>query len=163
MKNQLRHLFKRIGAFLMSKCTGGDYMSLEVITQQQNDMITMLIQGENITDIAKRLGVNRNTIYNWKAKDHIRAELDKRKQDMINQGNQIILKDLDTYIGNIKELANDKSDKRVCLAANQYLINRIYGSPTSNINIDNEIDTEGNGEDIDVLSASISKFKIRKK
>lgn len=138
-------------------------MSYEVLTVQQNDMVTMLINGENITDIAKKLNINRNTVYNWMKKDNIRAELDRRKQELAHQGNQMILKDLTTYIGNIKDLANDKSDKRVCLAANQYLINRIYGSPTANINVDNEIDTEGNGEDIDVLSASISKFKIKKK
>lgn len=144
----------------MLSCIGGGYMSLEVITQQQHDMITMLIQGENITDIAKRLKVNRNTIYAWKGKDHIRAELDKRKQELISQGNQVILKDLDTYINNIKALANDKTDKRVCLAANQYLINRIFGNPTSSIDVNQDLVDLNGDKDVDVLGATISKFKI---
>ncbi|KEI94444.1 hypothetical protein N496_20140 (plasmid) [Clostridium botulinum A2B3 87] len=101
-----------------------------VITQQQSDMITMLIEGHSITDIAKKLNITRNTVYAWMKREYINAEMDKRKQELKNQGNQIILKDLSTYIGNIKELANDNSDKRVCLAANQYLLNRIYGNPT---------------------------------
>ncbi|MBO0558947.1 helix-turn-helix domain-containing protein [Clostridium botulinum] len=101
-----------------------------VITQQQSDMITMLIEGHSITDIAKKLNITRNTVYAWMKRDNINAELDKRKQELKSQGNQIILKDLSTYIGNIKDLANDKSDKRVSLAANQYLLNRIYGNPT---------------------------------
>lgn len=101
-----------------------------VITQQQSDMITMLIEGHSITDIAKKLNITRNTVYAWMKRDHINAELDKRKQELKSQGNQMILKDLSTYIGNIKDLANDKSDKRVSLAANQYLLNRIYGNPT---------------------------------
>lgn len=101
-----------------------------VITQQQSDMITMLIEGHSITDIAKKLNITRNTVYAWMKRDNINAELDKRKQELKSQGNQMILKDLSTYIGNIKDLANDKSDKRVSLAANQYLLNRIYGNPT---------------------------------
>ncbi|MBN3421745.1 helix-turn-helix domain-containing protein [Clostridium botulinum] len=125
-----------------------------VITQQQSDMITMLIEGHNITDIAKKLNITRNTVYAWMKKEHIDAELNKRKQELKNQGNQIILKDLSTYIGNIKQLANDKSDKRVSLAANQYLLNRIYGNPTctteegsneNNNNLDeNELEKELN-------------------
>jgi len=105
----------------------------EVLTVQQNDMITMLISGEPITDIAKKLQVNRMTVYNWMAKDNVKAELDKRKHDLTNQGTALMLRDLDTYITTIKELAKDKSDKRVCLAANQYLINRIYGNPTQTV------------------------------
>lgn len=136
-------------------------MTDEVLTQQQSDMVTMLINGENITDIAKRLKINRNTVYNWMKKDNIKAELDRRKQELSRQGNQIILKDLNTYIGNIKELANDKSDKRVCLAANQYLINRVYGSPTSNVDI-NSNNEELEGQDTDELADEINKFKMKR-
>lgn len=132
-----------------------------VINRQQHDMISMLIAGENITDIAKKLNVNRNTIYNWMKKDDIRAELDKRKQELTNQGNRIIMKDLSTYIGNIKELANDKSDKRVCLAANQYLINRVYGSPTSNVNVDGTND-DTEVQDIAELENELRSFKLKK-
>lgn len=136
-------------------------MNETVLTQQQSDMVNMMIAGENISDIARKLNVNRNTVYNWLKKDHVRAEVDRRKQELTNQGNRIIMKDLSTYIGNIKELANDKSDKRVCLAANQYLINRVYGSPTNNISVD------GNNDDVEVqdiaeLQNEINNFKLRK-
>lgn len=135
-------------------------MTDEVLTQQQNDMVTMLINGENITDIAKKLNINRNTVYNWMKKDNIKAELDRRRQELARQGNQIILKDLTTYIDNIKVLANDKSDKRVCLAANQYLINRVYGNPTSNVDINSDNENLG-GEDIDSLAVEINNFRKR--
>lgn len=136
-------------------------MNETVLTQQQSDMVNMMIAGENISDIARKLNVNRNTVYNWLKKDHVRAELDKRKQELTNQGNRIIMKDLSTYIGNIKELANDKSDKRVCLAANQYLINRVYGSPTSNVNVD------GNSDGVEVqdvadLENELNNFRLKK-
>lgn len=133
-------------------------MSFEVITKAQDDMITMLIIGENITDIAKKLNVTRNTIYSWMSKDNVKAEIDRRKQELAHQGNRYILKDLISYIDNIKELANDKSDKRVCLAANQYLINRIYGNPTSTVEVSNA-DTDNSSMSETELEQEINKFK----
>ncbi|MHC1683431.1 MAG: helix-turn-helix domain-containing protein [Clostridiaceae bacterium] len=133
-------------------------MSFEVITKAQDDMITMLIIGENITDIAKKLSVTRNTIYSWMSRDNIKAEMDRRKQELAHQGNRYILKDLLTYIDNVKELANDKSDKRVCLAANQYLINRIYGNPSSMVEVSN-VDTDNSNMSESELEQEINKFK----
>ncbi|WP_373899294.1 helix-turn-helix domain-containing protein [Haloimpatiens sp. FM7315] len=136
-------------------------MAYDVLTVKQSDMVTMLIEGENITDIAKKLSVTRNTIYAWMGKDNVKAELDRRKRELSNQGNQLILKDLTTYIGNIKELAQDNSDKRVCLAANQYLINRIYGNPT-NVLENNTEDKEDNIDDNE-LKEELNRFKKLRK
>ena len=136
-------------------------MSYNVLTSKESDMITMLINGENITDIAKKLNVTRQTIYNWQEKDNVKAELDKRRRELSRQGNSIILKDLTTYIDNIKNLANDSSDKRVSLAANQYLLNRIYGNPTNVV----EDNTESNTDNVDtnVLEEELNKFKKLKR
>ncbi|MBW5458508.1 MAG: helix-turn-helix domain-containing protein [Clostridium botulinum] len=132
-------------------------MAYDVLTVKQSDMVTMLIEGHSITDIAKKLNVTRNTIYAWMNKDNVKAELDRRKRELAHQGNQIILKDLTTYIDNIKNLANDRSDKRVSLAANQYLLNRIYGNPTSVV----EDNKENNNDTLDtnVLEEELNKFK----
>ncbi|HIG0357119.1 TPA: helix-turn-helix domain-containing protein [Clostridium sporogenes] len=132
-------------------------MAYDVLTVKQSDMVTMLIEGHSITDIAKKLNVTRNTIYAWMNKDNVKAELDRRKRELATQGNQMILKDLTTYIGNIKELANDKSDKRVSLAANQYLLNRIYGNPTSVVEDNSTNDSEN--IDTNVLEEELNKFK----
>lgn len=120
-------------------------------------MITLLIEGERITDIAKKLDKARSTIYEWIKLDIVKAEMDRRKQELANQGNNYILRDLYTYIDNIKALANDKSDKRVCLAANRYLIDRIYGSPTSTIDINNSEDADNMSET--ELEQELNKFK----
>ncbi|WP_243154418.1 helix-turn-helix domain-containing protein [Clostridium sporogenes] len=141
----------------MCSCQGGECMAYDVLTVKQNDMITMLIEGENITDIAKKLNVTRNTIYAWMNKDNVKAEINTRKQELKRQGNQIILRDLTTYIDNIKELANDNSDKRVSLAANQYLLNRIYGNPT-NVVEDNKENNNDNLNDNE-LEQELNKFK----
>lgn len=103
------------------------------ITEQQENMITLLIMGENVTDIAKKIGVNRNTIYLWLERDYIQAELKHRRTEIAEKANQLILKDLGTYINNIKELAGDRTDKKVCLAANQFLVNCVYGDTSGTV------------------------------
>lgn len=132
-------------------------MTNKTITEQQERMISLLLNGVGITDIAKQIGCSRRAIYDWLNRDDIKADMHKRRQDLINQGNQLIITDLATYIGNIKDLANDKSDKRVCLAANQYLINRIYGNPTNTL----EVEDGENNENLDEteLELQINKFK----
>lgn len=147
----------RVLFFIMCSCQGGECMAYDVLTVKQSDMVTMLIEGHSITDIAKKLNVTRNTIYAWMNKDSVKAELDRRKRELATQGNQMILKDLTTYIGNIKELANDNSDKRVSLAANQYLLNRIYGNPTSVVEDNSTNDSEN--IDTNVLEDELNKFK----
>ncbi|MGO5073870.1 helix-turn-helix domain-containing protein [Clostridium sporogenes] len=132
-------------------------MAYDVLTVKQSDMVTMLIEGHSITDIAKKLNVTRNTIYAWMNKDNVKAELDKRKRELAHQGNQIILKDIITYVDNIKGLANNSSDNRVKLAANQYLLNRIYGNPT-NVVEDNTADNNDN-VDTNVLEEELNKYR----
>lgn len=128
-----------------------------MITKEQEELITLLIIGEKISDIAKTMNRSRQTIYDWINKEEVKAELDRRKQELARQGNNYILKDLYTYIDTIKELAKDKSDKRVCLAANQYLINRIYGSPTNTVEVSGEENNENVSET--ELEQEINKFK----
>ncbi len=131
---------------------------LELLTRQESDMITLLINGESITDIAKILNVHRNTIHKWMNKDYVKVEMGKRRQELTRQGNAIILKDLATYIRNIQALANDPSDKRTALAANQYLINRIYGNPKDQIDIGQDND-DNKSEDVETLSIKLKKFR----
>lgn len=134
---------------------------LTTLTKQESDMITLLINGESITDIAKILNVHRNTIYNWLNKDYVRAEVGKRRQELTRQGNAVILKDLTSYINNIKALANDPTDKRTALAANQYLINRIFGNPKDQVEvgIDQQQDT---GLDNETILAKLNRIRKAK-
>lgn len=131
---------------------------LQVLTAEQSTMITMLISGESITDIAKKLDRSRQTIYDWLAKDYIKAEVDRRRRELTYQGNAVILKDLATYIRNIQALANDSSDKRVALAANQYLINRVYGTPTAIVDINNS-EADNTATEVNKIEIALSKMK----
>jgi transposase-like protein len=128
-----------------------------VLNEKQEKMISMIIQGETIAAIARSVNVTRSTIYSWLNKDNIKAELNRRRQDIVNEGNNYILKDVKSYIDKIKELAKDKSDKRTCLAANQYLLNRVYGNTTSVA--ETYSDETDNSIDENELAEQLERFK----
>lgn len=128
-----------------------------VLNEKQEKMISMIIQGETIAAIARSVNVTRSTIYSWLNKDNIKVELNRRRQDIVNEGNNYILKDVKSYIDKIKELAKDKSDKRTCLAANQYLLNRVYGNTTSVAEIYSDDDSDNVDEN--ELAEQLARFK----
>lgn len=131
-----------------------------MLTKDQEKMITMLIEGERITDIAKKIGVSRQTIYSWMNKDDAKAELDQRRQDIKTQGNAYILKDVQTYIDEVKRIAKDSTDQRVKFSANKYLIDRTLGVPTATG--DEDMDNNSDSVNENELEEQLKKFKNMK-
>ncbi|MBV4417133.1 helix-turn-helix domain-containing protein [Clostridium tyrobutyricum] len=128
-----------------------------MLTKDQEKMITMLIEGERITDIARKIGVSRQTIYSWRNNDEVNTELDQRRQDIKTQGNAYILKDITTYIDTIKKIAKDGGDKRVQFSANKYLVDRGLGTPTAES--DDDIDNSNNNVNENELEEQLKKFR----
>lgn len=132
-----------------------------MLTAQQHEFITMYIEGKPITRIAKVCGVSRNTIYDWLKKEEVEAELNKRRNEIKKKGDMRIVSKVEDYIANIQELANDTSDKRVCLSANKYLLDRIFGTTANVKNVgDGKADKN---EDINVLQDKLKSHLKRVK
>lgn len=104
---------------------------MNIITKEQDLMIDMILQGETISDIAKKIGVTRQTIYSWKEKSIVVAELEKRKSLLKKSARDRITKDILTYVDSIKDLALNSSDQRVRLQASKYLVDQCLGTPTT--------------------------------
>ncbi|NFN81232.1 helix-turn-helix domain-containing protein [Clostridium botulinum] len=104
---------------------------MSAINMDQDKMIDMILSGESIAEIARKLNVARSTIYTWKEKENIKAELESRRQQLKKTGQDKISSDICTYINNMKEMANQKTDNRVRFQANKYLIDQCLGSPTA--------------------------------
>ena len=112
-------------------------------------LIILYTSGESVVDIAKKLNVNRSTIYNWLDREDVKAGLEKARRYAERQACEIIAKDINTYITDIKALAKQKTDKRTSLAANQYLMDRILGRTTAKLDIEASTkQIENIGEDI---------------
>lgn len=106
-------------------------MEGHIVTTQQDKMIDMLLAGENISDIAKILNVARSTIYDWKSRSDIKAELEARREQLKKSAQDKITNDLCTFVDNMKVLANSSTDIRVKFQANKYLIDQGLGSPST--------------------------------
>lgn len=132
-----------------------------VLTKQQSDLVNCLIEGDTVTEISNKLGVSRQTVYDWMKRDIVKAELDNRRREITRQATAMILKDVGKNIANIQALANDPTDKRTALAANQYLINRIFGNPKDQIEvgIDQKEDT---GLDNETILAKLNRIRKSK-
>lgn len=139
-------------------------MPANFLNEKESKLVDLLIEGHTVTDIHRELNITRQTVYTWMEKEHIKAELDSRRRELARQGNNLIMKDLTTYIESIKALARDKSDKRVSLAANQYLLNRIYGNPAgvldeSNSNNDENVDKNELEMELEAFKGKLKRVK----
>lgn len=119
-----------------------------ILDEQKEQCITYLLQGYTISDVARLINCSRQAIYNWLDNEEFKAELDKRRQEIVKAGNQKIVKDLDLYINKIKLLATKAKSEKVQLDAAIYLLDRIYGTPRSKVDIDVE-KTEETSEKVD--------------
>lgn len=122
-------------------------------------MIDMLLQGEQITDIAKKIGVARATIYVWKDKEHVVAELERRRRMLKKSAHDRITRDICTYVDNIKELANNSTDQRVRLQANKYLIDQCLGAPAVTKEDDKTIGSNNENKDANTLKRELEDIK----
>lgn len=104
-------------------------MEAHFITVEQDKMIEMLLAGMNISDISKKLNIARSTVYTWKDKIEIKAELDKRRQGLKKTAQARIVSDVCTYVDNMRDLACSSGDIRVKFQANKYLIDQCLGAP----------------------------------
>ena len=102
-----------------------------MITEQQSKMIDYLIAGENKTDIAKTLGVSRQTIYAWIQLKEVKEEKRKRLNDIKKDAKNKIATKVDNCIDVIYEIALKSKDTRTKFQAAKYLCDQFIGSPTA--------------------------------
>ncbi|ADL53228.1 helix-turn-helix domain-containing protein [Clostridium cellulovorans] len=100
---------------------------MDVITVDKDRMIDMLLSGINITEIAETLKVSRQTIYAWKKETLVEAELERRRQQLKKTAQNKIENNVCSYIDNMIELANQKTDNRTRYSANKFLIEHALG------------------------------------
>ena len=90
------------------------------------------------SELAKIVGVSRQTIWTWLTKDNeVRAELDRRLQAITQNANMHLRSQTDKLMASMLDLALDSStEARTRNSAMQYLLDRSMGKATELINID---------------------------
>ncbi|EHQ90180.1 hypothetical protein [Desulfosporosinus youngiae] len=116
--------------------------------------VTMVLLGCDRVDIQNEIGIKRATYYVWMNDPIIIAELDSRRAEIKDQGLAFIKGRYKRYLENIDKLCNDTTDRRTCLAANQFMVEKMDGKNTAKLEVsDNKEDTN----QVDVLE-NIDKF-----
>ena len=115
-----------------------------MLDEKKEKVITLIMKGEQYVDIAKLTGVGRSTIYEWLKDSDFAAELDKRRQEIKTQGNNLILRELGSYIGELKRIALCGESEKVRSDTAQYLVDRVLGKTTTKIETNTEQEGKNN-------------------
>lgn len=102
-----------------------------MISKDQEEVIQLIVEGENISNIARKLNKSRQTIYTWLKSPEFNAEIELRQQMLKKQARDKINSNVVTCIDEMKELAFKSTDQRVKLQALKYLLDRSLGTPTA--------------------------------
>jgi transposase len=129
------------------------------LNERQEKVIQLYASGETITNIAKITGVSRNTIYTDLDSVDVKAGVDKCLTEMKNQAEKKISADLDLYITEFKKIALTGKSEKNRLDALQYILNRVYGTPTNKIaDVTDAADKDSITSE--QLEDEFSKFKV---
>ncbi|AGK97638.1 hypothetical protein [Clostridium pasteurianum] len=134
-----------------------------MINDIQSKAIDMLIEGKaNKIDIAKACGKSRTWLYDSVINDdECRANMDERLHDLKIDGEKKIMSKVDMYIAELDRIALTSKSENTKKDVLMYLLNRIYGNPTSKLETnDNSKENESINEDI--LQNELELFKKKK-
>lgn len=104
-----------------------------VLNKKHYEAIELLVKGENITNVAKIVGVDRTSIYNWFKDKEFKATLNEYQQSIKTEGENIIKGKLTTYISELERIALTGKSEKNKLDALEYLVNRVMGTPTNKV------------------------------
>ncbi|MEG2412586.1 MAG: helix-turn-helix domain-containing protein [Clostridium sp.] len=134
---------------------------MNILSKEQSDMIDMMLEGVPMTNIAKKIGVHRSTLYVWKDLDFVRAELEERRRQLRKAAKDKLTANVTSYVSNLIELANNSTDQRVKLQANKYLLDQAIGSPGT-VKEDKDINNKSSGDSTSTLEKDIATIKNMK-
>lgn len=118
--------------------------------------IELKAQGIEITEIAKQLGIARNTYYNWAADEEFKAELGRREQEFISSTRQAVISYGPKVVKLLIALAEKGDSEKVRLDALSKLLDKTMSNATK-ISIDDGREGEDNVS-IDILEQETKEF-----
>lgn len=107
-----------------------------MITESKEIALQGLLKGEDKTDIAKKAGVNRKSIYNWLHDDEFVKELEARRKDIAKSGNDFVLAKVQSYLDQLDDLAIRSNDARTKASVLMYLVDRALGKTASRLELE---------------------------
>lgn len=112
--------------------------------------------GLTVTEICEIIGFKRQTYYQWLDDKNIMSQIDKRVSKIHTEGQAFIKARYMKYLSSIDKLCDDTTDKRTCLSANVYMIDRMDGKAGSSMDV--TVAEVSDGADITSAKDLLSKY-----
>lgn len=91
---------------------------MNTLTLQQEKAITLLLSGKSITEVAKELGVTRQTIWEWKKKNrYFIAEFNQRKEELFSSQSERLFSMVQKALNVVEEVLEKSEDGNLRLRA----------------------------------------------
>lgn len=142
-------------------------MAIRELNEKQLKAIELLIKGETTVDVAKKVGISRQSLNTWRNDPVFKAEVDRQVQSLKSRVDEKLLLSLEPLLDRLIDIALKSNSDKTSLDAIIYGINRIVGTPTSKTqdvtndptdkNKDIDIDKMIEEMDEDIIPDSIAK------
>lgn len=120
--------------------------------------VTLVLLGIDAKKIQEDVGIKKSTYYVWLKDEKIITELESRRQEIRDEGMRFVKARYKKYLGNIDSMCDDKTDRRSCLAANIFMIEKIDGKNTARLELTEvEEDKKMTNEEIDTILNKMDK------
>jgi len=126
-----------------------------MLDERKENAITFLLTGAGPTEVSKKVGVSRTTIYSWIKDDEFKAEFNTRHKEIVSNGNAYVLANVQSHLEVLHELAMSTTDKRTAAQCAMYLVDRALGK------VPNKVETIAEDKEhvpFDVLDAEMEKW-----
>lgn len=119
------------------------------LTDKQREAIEYIVKGENISNVAKLVKVNRTTIYEWMKKEEFKSEVDSLTTEMKNGVKQKINAKIDSVFDQVYKIATTSKSEKNKLDACTYLLDQALGRATSKVADVTDKETDNAKVDLD--------------
>ena len=126
-----------------------------ILGDKQYLAIKWILEGRQMTDIAKDIGISRSTLYNWLDDDEFKNELDTLRQDIQTSTKEHVMNKIKLYVDELEELAlNKETSPKVRADLLKYMVNRVWGNTTTKVEVENSNENKNDNVNLDDLVES---------
>lgn len=128
--------------------------------EKQYLAIQWILEGRQVSQIAKNLGIARATMYYWLNDEDFKSELNTLKQEIQDSTKEHVMNKIKLYVDELEELAlNKETSSKVRADVLKYMVNRVWGNTTTKVEV-TENDSDNDEEiDLDELTKQLKSIK----
>lgn len=104
-----------------------------MLNERQIKGAKLYSEGYTPTEIAKELGVNRSTFYDWLKKEEFTSEVDRYKAEIVTTAEKQMTNKVTNYIHALEDIALAGRSEKNRVDALTYLLDRVLGKSTTKI------------------------------